>query len=280
MLKISGIVVLYNPDEEVFYNIQTYIDQIDYLYVFDNSEIPNENCKKISEMNSVRYISMKENKGIGYALNYGLKQSIEDKVDYTLTMDQDSKATPWMVSKLQQAMECYEDIVIAAAFPSNVFNTQVPGVGKYIEVIFAKTSGNLVNLRWYKKLGEFISDYFIDYVDIEYGLRIKKNNLKIVQVNDANLIHREANISKKRILWFYVYPMNHAPIRLYYKVRNLLYLRDEYCKIFPDLIKQEIDYFIRIAAKIILFENYKVLKLKMMIRGYLDYRKGIRGIMK
>lgn len=280
MSKISGIVIIYNPDAEVVNNINTYLNQLDYLYVVDNSESPNEHSKRISEMNGVRYISMKENKGIGYALNYGLKKSIEGKVDYTLTMDQDSKATPGMVSKLLQAMECSNDIIITAALATNVFNTQVPGEGKYTEVIFAKTSGNLVNLGKYEKLGEFKNDYFIDYVDIEYGLRIKKNNLKIVQVNDANLIHREADISKKKILWFYFYPMNHAPVRLYYKVRNLLYLRDEYSKIFPDLIKHEIDYFIRVAAKIILFENYKVLKLTMMMRGYRDYRKGIRGIMK
>ena len=277
MSKVSGIVVIFNPDAEVLENIATYSDQLDYLYVFDNSELPNEYSRKISDMKGVHYSGMKENRGMAFALNYGIEKSTEDHSDFLLTMDQDSKATPEMVSKLMQAMDYNEEVVITSPVHSNKFNTQVPGEGKYSDVVYAKTSGNLVNLRKIEKLGGFRDGYFIDYVDIEYGFRIKKNNLKIIQVNDAILIHREADITKRKLLWITAYPMNHAPVRLYYKARNLLYLRDEYNKLYPDLVRHEVNYFIKLVIKILLFEKYKTVKFKMMVKGFIDYRHGISG---
>lgn len=280
MNKVAGIVVLYNPDSEVFNNIYTYSSQVDNLYIYDNSEIMNENSLKISQIPQVKYISHKENKGIAFGLNFCIKSALQEWVDYALTMDQDSKATPGMVVKLLEIMEIDKDIVIASPVHTNKFNTQIREEGKYTELVYAMTSGNLVNLKRFEELGEFKNDYFIDFVDIEYGLRIKKNNLKIVQVNDAILIHNEANIIKKKFLWFYIYPMNHAPVRIYYKMRNLLYLRDEYLTLFPDLIQNEMKYFLKLLIKCILFERHKYLKIKLMMRGYQDYRKGIKGKLK
>ncbi len=38
MISIAGVVVLYNPDESVVNNIQSYIQDIEILFVVDNSE--------------------------------------------------------------------------------------------------------------------------------------------------------------------------------------------------------------------------------------------------
>ena len=37
-LKIAGIVTLYNPTDDDIQNINTYIDDIDHLYIVDNTE--------------------------------------------------------------------------------------------------------------------------------------------------------------------------------------------------------------------------------------------------
>jgi rhamnosyltransferase len=280
MNNVAGIVVLYNPDSVVFDNINTYSSQVDTLFIYDNSEIINENSLKISQIPQIKYISYKDNKGIAFGLNCCIKNALREGVDYALTMDQDSKATPGMVVKLFEIMEMDKDIVIASPVHTNKFNTQISYEGRYTGLMYAKTSGNLVDLKKFKILGNFKNDYFIDYVDIEYGLRINKNNLKIVQVNDAILIHSEADLTRKRILWFYVYPMNNAPVRIYYKMRNLLYLKDEYKAIYPDFIKNEISYFVKLVVKFLFFEHNKVPKLKMLIRGYMDYRRGIKGKLK
>ena len=37
-IKLAGVVVLYNPDDNYIDNINSYINDIDLLYIIDNSE--------------------------------------------------------------------------------------------------------------------------------------------------------------------------------------------------------------------------------------------------
>jgi hypothetical protein len=39
MLKIAGVVILYYPDSEIVERINSYLNQIGHLFVFDNSEM-------------------------------------------------------------------------------------------------------------------------------------------------------------------------------------------------------------------------------------------------
>ena len=69
-MNIAGVVILYNPDENVINNIKSYLEELDCLYVFDNTETANEILvEKIKCLPRVRYISFCENKGISFALN-------------------------------------------------------------------------------------------------------------------------------------------------------------------------------------------------------------------
>ena len=60
--------------------------------------------------------------------------------------------------------------------------------------------------------------------------------------------------------------------------RNVHYLFDMYNKYFPDYC----DYLIRVQKgqikRIILFEKDKIKKIKMTVKGYKDYKNGIKGI--
>ena len=66
-LKVAGVVVLYNPTEEDISNISSYIDDIDILYVMDNSIINNKN--KLPNNKKIKYIFNNENLGISFPLN-------------------------------------------------------------------------------------------------------------------------------------------------------------------------------------------------------------------
>lgn len=41
-IHLAGVVVLYHPDESVLQNIQSYLSDLDKLYVIDNSENPEQ----------------------------------------------------------------------------------------------------------------------------------------------------------------------------------------------------------------------------------------------
>ena len=92
MLNICGVVVLYNPDNSILDNIQSYISCIDKLYVIDNSDDINcEIAEAIQNIHKCIYISNNGNHGIAQALNVGVNKAIANRSDWVLTMDQDSR---------------------------------------------------------------------------------------------------------------------------------------------------------------------------------------------
>lgn len=275
---VAGVVVLYNPEQDVIENIKSYLDQIDYLYIVDNSENPEPSVREFSKTKkNIEYIFNKRNLGVATALNMGAGKALESGFKYLLTMDQDSKAPPNLVELLLNIAKVDENIGIVSPVHSNKYGTHIKNNNNVRKVISVMTSGNLLSLNVFKKIGDFCDGFFIDYVDIEYCIRLNYKNYKVVQLNNVILEHNEANISEKNFLSKKFYPTNNAPFRWYYKTRNLLYLRDKYKKIFPGPLKTEYSTYFRNISKIIIFEKQRITKLKMIILGYYDYRKNIFG---
>jgi rhamnosyltransferase len=192
-------------------------------------------------------------------------------------MDQDSKAPQNLVSELLKVIETDKRIGIVSPLHSNKFDTHLKKQEKITQEMIVMTSGNLLSLDVCQKIGTFRQDFFIDYVDIEYCIRMNYNNYKVLKVNNIILEHNEGNLSEKKFLFWTFYPSNNPPTRLYYKTRNLLFLRDIYKRKFPQPLKSEYNAYLRNVAKIILLEKQKFLKFKMILNGVMDYLKKKKG---
>jgi len=280
-IKIAGLVILYNPEISVLENINSYINQVDKLFVFDNSENDySELLEDLLKNTAVIYESKNENLGVGYALNYAADRAFADGFDFLLTMDQDSFAEPGMVSGLvNAAIRKYEpdQVGIISPLHTSVFGDNTTNNEVYEEMSCVKTSGNLLNLKLFQKIGKFKEEYFIDYLDIEYGFRLNINGLKVLRINNIKLVHNEADISENKFIYRKVFPYNHSPERMYYKTRNYFSLKKEYKKSAGNYLKAEKKAFIRNMIKVLLFEKNKRLKLKYCLEGFFDYRKGVTG---
>lgn len=275
---IAGVVVLYNPNKNVQEYINSYLNQLANLYVVDNSEKPNENLKKIfSENKKVDYIFNNNNLGIAYALNIAVEEAIKAGYSFLLTMDQDSYFENESLNNLISRINDKNLVGIYSPFHKNRFFTNPPQTEALEEVSDVMTSGNILNLSIVQKVGKFKADYFIDYVDIEYCLRLRKNGYKIVRVNNSFLIHNEANLSKKKFLGITVYPQNHSAARWYYKIRNYFYLKKEYCNIFKEYFVVEKKIVRNNIIKVLLFEKDKINKINMILKGYIHFQKHITG---
>ena len=275
---IAGVVVLYNPNSDVVNNIKTYISQIHYLFIVDNSDSENKNLLNTFGLtNKVKYIFNRDNLGIARALNIAVDEAIKDGYQFLLTMDQDSYFEGESINTLIRHLENYDIVGIFSPFHRNKFQSKYPGKSELEEVSNVMTSGNILNLNIVKKIGHFREDYFIDYVDIEYCLRLRKNGFKIIRVNSSVLIHNEANLDKKNFFSLTFYPQNHSAIRWYYKVRNYLYMKNEYNTLFGTYFDVEKRNVRNSILKIILFESEKIKKFKMILTGYIHYHKQIIG---
>jgi rhamnosyltransferase len=280
-LDTTCAVVLYNPLSDIFENIKSYIDQVDRIYAIDNSEKSKEQIiRGLKKFKKISYIQNKNNLGIAAALNIAVKIAIKSGYKFMLTMDQDSKAPPNMVKDLFNCVKKYKfdinTLGIISPFHQDIY-MQSPPIEEVEEILYVMTSGNLLNLNAFEKVGKFSEELFIDRVDHEYCLRLQINGYKVVRVNKIFLTHNLGKVSKYSIFGRTQYVTNHSPLRRYYITRNTLYVINKYRKYFPDYASMEYNNHFYDICKLLLFEKEKFKKIKMIFKGYLDYKKGITG---
>ena len=279
-IKLAGMVTLYKPSEDNISNISNYIDSIEKLYVFDNTDnIDNSNM--LPKNKKIVYITEKENKGIAYSMNVCAKRAIKDGYNYLLTMDQDSKMNSDIINKMLEFLKNTKEKKIGLISPyQDIDSDEERSKNEFDDVIEMMTSGNIISLDAYEKIGGFKSWLFIDCVDTDYCMNLHKNGYKVLRLNNIIMKHELGNL-KVHKLFGKEYPCyNHNPMRRYYIVRNNLYINEMYHDIYPEYC----DHLIRVqkgqVKRILAFEKNKYKKLKMMYKGYKDYKKGIKGKLK
>jgi rhamnosyltransferase len=278
---IAGVVVLYNPDSSVVSNIHTYIHLVDHLFIFDNSASDNnELIQEILTFSSAfTYIPYHQNRGIATALNAGASAALIKGYSWLLTMDQDSVVDSQMIQIFINYINSHNSQPIGIVSPlhvdkNTVINTSMPAAQEELTVM---TSGNLLNLKAFSHIGDFEEKLFIDYVDHEYCLRLKKNGYKIIQVNNAILYHNLGNISSTKVGSREIYYSNHSALRRYYITRNRLYVLYLYKKDFPSFYKKELASIGKEMIKILFFEDAKLQKVRSILKGVIHYRQGRFG---
>lgn len=268
-LKIGGCVVLFNPDVSIIKNISTYLPFLEQLVAVDNSTSYGVVAEEIKKIKKVHYINMNGNMGIAEALNTGLNYLISIGCDYALTMDQDSTFPIADIHVILEQLSLNSEKYSVLGLNYNNF---VENKTKNIkEVNYWLTSGNFVNLIDYRMVGGFQSELFIDYVDIEYGYKLKIAGKHLGYLEDYSLLHSIGDPIKFTLFGHTYSAMNHSPIRYYYRYRNSYYLYLMNKAFFKKEFFREI--FINIP-KMVIFESKKREKLKMIMYGLEDgYRQ-------
>jgi len=271
--KIAGVVVLYHPQISSIENIKTYLDDLDVLYVFDNSpDYCMELIAEFKELKNTVYMSLGKNVGIASALNYAANRAIKEGYYFLLTMDQDSYAATGMVATMLDCAAQFDDswgIIIPF---QKIYNAPDMNPAMNFEIVtVAITSGSLIRLDILKKIGGFLEKLFIDYVDIEYCLRLQINGYKIIRVNKALLFHKIGDLFPRKFFSSVVYPVNHSPNRYFYQTRNRLYLRKLYKERFPEYFNKEQRIIRGSIIKMLLYETHRYEKMIKIFQGFFAF---------
>ena len=273
-MKIDAVVVLYNPDKSVLENIKTYSPIVNKVYAIDNSTNADEELVKLiqKEIKNLEYVSLNGNQGIAKALNVGLKKAIDDKADYCLTMDQDSKFPTDEIENIKKYLEDNrEEYGIISLNAKGVDdNDDFQGI-KDVDVWI--TSGNFIVIENYLKTNGFKEELFIDLVDFELCEQFHNIGKKVGIIGEITINHKIGEPSIKRLLWKKIKVDNHSPIRYYYQFRNTEYLyrrnKTFYKRWHRDGYKVQL-------VQMLVGENKKE-RLKMIRKGRKDGRKGVLG---
>jgi len=282
MLKVAGVVILYYPDSEVVERINSYLNQIDHLFVFDNSEKQKNSwlSERLKQFNNTTYFADGENRGISVRLNQAAQMAIDEQFDWLLTMDQDSYFANNNFANFLTCLKNYPERKNVAVFgvqyldPTSQSSTCLASTTNHLI-----TSGSMMNLHLFPSIGNFDEALFIDQVDSEYCYRCILKGYRIVQFNNVYLQHslgkQSTHISLKSLKK--TNRSLHSPVRLYYMTRNYFYMRSKYQKDFPVEITELKEDLLNRIKNNFLYSPERFSLIKNVLLGIIDYKRNKMG---
>jgi rhamnosyltransferase len=268
-VKLAALVILYEPPDNVFNNINTYINEIDFLYIIDNSLISKNYIPDIYNK-KVSYTHNNSNDGIAKSLNRAIALCKKDGFNRLLTMDQDSSFNKDSLQNYLRLVEQEKEPELISMFGIRYKALKIDDNSGTLYNQLLITSGSIINVELAIDINGFDENLFIDGVDTEFCLKSFKKGFKTVCYNQIYLNHLIGEEKKVRTLLLKREKRSyHTPHRLYYIVRNHLYLKDKYTELqtfsINWIILNEIkncilygnDLFKYISAIILAFKHYK-----------------------
>lgn len=285
---IWATVVLYHPDDETL----SYIEQLSRwirLVVVDNS--PNVQ-RELTQ--GITFISNGKNLGVAAALNQGMRYARVNGANWCLLLDQDSRLSHQDITALKKELKAQAGAQLAILAPIYYCNN----VERYGDAIlfedgklmrsgvslssgehqlypasYVISSGSLVNLDVCEKIGWHDESLFIDFVDVEWGLRARSHGYNIYLTNRVCLQHSIGDnpicLGKQKVV-------NHSPVRHYYYFRNVLHmLRKPYVP-----MQWKLRELAKLCPRFLLyacFTDNKSSQVKHMLKGVLHGLLGRKG---
>lgn len=300
LAQIGAVIITFNPDTSFKINLAAAARQLDRIIIVDNASGDSslQRIKEcISQHSNVILIENSTNLGIAKALNMGCRYLIEHENLFALLLDQDSLVTDGMVESLYKAITRLNSCAVASPkivakdsdgnlgvipsrymIPSNglIYKKSIVK-SEPLKVLFNITSGSLVDLTIWNRIGQFQEDYFIEGVDNEYGLRANSLGYSIMIDHHASLVQQYGEQQVKTLFGRNFFPTFHSPLRHYYVSRNRIMIWKEYYKKSPYYITWDLLSFLNTLFLIIVFEDKKYQKLKYIGKGLIDAFKGVKG---
>lgn len=241
MTTIHAIIVTYNADPVLLDRLlDALAPQVTGGVVVNNgSDLPLSLAAL--RLRGFDWLPLAENRGIAAALNAGFEWACSQGAECVVTFDQDSEPAPDMVARLVSAWNTLtaQGVPVGAIGPEQVDSRtarRAPFLapirwrrtklavapGQTVEVDHLITSGCLTTTRHWRNSGAFLDALFVDYVDIEWSLRLRHAGLRLYGLGGAILYHAIGDDVKD---WRGQQIPHHSPLRHYYLMRNGAYLQ-------------------------------------------------------
>lgn len=273
---VLAVVVSFNGGAKTVRTIESLRDQVGQIVIVDNhSDIDSRKLLGSFESDSkIDLVWLPANSGMGTALNIGLRRASELGKTWLLTMDQDSQPDPDMVSSFLAAANDNPNCVcltpVIDCLDHKVFDRSIR------EVKYAITSGNMTRVNIASEAGGFDENLFIDGVDFDFSLRIRKIGKHIHQIRTAKMNHELGDQSSKNLSLgrFHTF---HSPLRRYYIFRNFFILSRQYGFEFPGFFLKLLAAHLLLILTITLYGAERIASFKMIFRALFDFFRGRSG---
>lgn len=281
-MKIAAVVILYHPDENTVENILSYSSFVTQVYIADNTETPFtkiiDSLKRI--IPGCIYIHDGNNDGIAARLNEICRRAKADGFDFILTMDQDSAFDQNVITNYFRCFDHFagkeQVAMFGVQYENPHWSSELCNPVPWTTLI---TSGSLVNLALFDQTGGFDENLFIDTVDFEYCFRSIRKGFKIILFKNILLTHllgTRKNPTRTGADRTVSYSL-HSPIRLYYMIRNHMYLRRIYKNSFPGEMSRSGKAVLNRLKINLLHNTDKLSIMRFVLQGIVDFKRQRMG---
>jgi GT2 family glycosyltransferase len=299
--SVASLTVVYNGAGVLMRQLDALSQQtrkLDEVIVVNNASTDDTVNLLETEYPGVTVLNLPENGGVGGGYAAGLAYAaLTKKYDWVWLFDQDSVPAVDGLECLLRGLEHLGSSADSTAILAPVCvhpGTKLPCPGfswkggrmvpifgdsnqpiTLVDMVIS--SGSLVRRRAIEEVGLPRADFFMDFVDYEHCLRLRDHGFTIVVVRDSHLNHVLGDPFQFKLLGHTTYWTNHPPWRIYYRVRNEIFIVWHY---YPNWTNKGFALYrlARFAMASLFFGKQKLASLGMMHRGLLDGRAGRLGI--
>jgi rhamnosyltransferase len=283
---VCGVLVTYHPDSEFPFRLDEILQQLAAVIVVDDgsADAQLEVLRDVAREKRVALVLNGANVGLARALNVGLEHAAALGYSWAVLLDQDTHIDRDLVATLVAVRDNLPDssrvAVIGAGFREK--HRRSPKIARlenrgneWQEVDTVISSGSLLSLEAYTRIGPFREDFFIDHVDTEYCARARSLGFRIVRTLRPLMTHSIGKPTQHRLLWMKKWTSNHSADRRYYITRNHTVLLRERDGSVPGLwALRGLLTGLNACKRIALYEEGKLEKITAVICGWRD---GLRG---
>jgi rhamnosyltransferase len=279
----AAIVVTYHPSDEMILRLPELLSQVDSLVVVDNGSPQDKRSGLREALNDPRciLIELDRNAGVAAALNHGVSHALAQGSQFVLLLDQDSQCEPGFVSAFQAATDDtrLSDMLYSPLHISRkTGEPMVPFYGADGTPFIVITAGTFFHRSLYERVGPFDESLFIDMVDDEYCLRLRRIGGTIQLVRDATLVHEVGDPEQHVLFGRYTFDtLNHSAKRRYFIVRNRLLVLKQHFADYPRYTAFILYLTMMETMKIALVPTDRAKRLRLSFKGWVDGLLNRRG---
>jgi rhamnosyltransferase len=238
--SVCAVIVTYHPSAVMLNHMSDVLAQVQGLVVVDNGSAAVELglLRATSQTLGFHLIENRENLGVAEALNQGIHWARIKGYPWVLLFDQDSRVTDGFVRQMFAAWESHPDRERVVSIHPKYVDPETgiePAVQRARDggPVVSFTSGALMPEWIFDRIGWFASEYFIDFVDWEYCLRIRAAGYLVADSRQATLLHAPGDPARTTILGYTFHPSHKSAMRRYYISRNCIVFYRKYFRSFP-----------------------------------------------
>lgn len=241
----------FRPGEAALDAVASVTAQVEGVIVVDDGSGPVADAVLSAiEADGATVVRRGANDGIAAALNDGIDRAREAGAEFVVTFDQDSSVEPGFVSALVAAHEAATAAgdrvgLMVPEYFAGVRQQKGPDApfGDAVNVI---QSGMLIPAAVIAAEGALREDFFIDLVDTEFELRLRRRGWRVLAAGGVRMEHALGTKYRRELFGRTValpgVPPEitlSTPFRYFYRLRNRLVLNREYFVSAPRQISRD-----------------------------------------